>query len=117
MILFFMVIFAFSDKSVVKDSNIAARQEIISEIQSHDIKAVAVNPVQLPVFQIKWITFIDNVNFRFSDISLGTSSENNKIRQKYIFLKKQQLIIKPKLIAKFYYRMFSSDSPELPVLS
>ena len=117
-ILFFIIISAFSDKSIIKDTSIT-QQEIFSDLQSNNINAIVFNSVQLPDYHKGLISINDKYSFRFSDIRLVKFSDNTKTKLVYLFLQKLQFKIKPKLISRFYFFLcpLLSNSRELPVLS
>lgn len=115
-VLFCLMICSFSEKSINQNHDIA-KQEIVFAIKSNITKAVSVVSPQLPAYQKDWVVVVDKANFRFSDISLVKFSDTNEIIQKYSYLQKQQQIIKPKLITRFYYLLFSQDSDEFSILS
>ncbi len=68
-VLFFIVVSAFSNSSVANDNNIS-QQEFISDLQSYHVNATVSNAVQLPDYHKDQISFIDKSNFRYSDIRL-----------------------------------------------
>lgn len=115
-VLFCLMICSFSEKAIKHDRDVA-KQETAFAIKSNFTKAVSVVPAQLPAYHKDLVVAFDKANFRFSDITLVKFTDNIEITQISSYLQKQQQIIKPKLIAKFYYHLFSQDSDEFSILS
>ena len=115
-VLFFLMINAFSNKYVSHDRNIASH-ELVSELKSINTKAVAIKPVQLPSFQKDWVSLVDRMNYKLLDKNLKIYTDNLKIKQKSISLQNTELKVKPILNWKYYFQLLSPDPKESPILS
>lgn len=112
LILVFFCICAFSSDSESKFSN--SKLEIVTalNIKGKDVSLVKV--VQLPAYQKDWITYVERAHLKFSAVKNLLSSCNCKNFEKYKSLQLLQFEIVPKLVAKFYYLLFTTDFIEYP---
>ncbi len=115
-VLFFLLIAAFSDRSVQK-SNDGVQSKFISEWQADGAKAVVTDAGQLPLFQKNWISSIDKLNHYLFNTSLKQSAEDRRIAQRIISLRQTELVIKPLSICRFYYHLFPIVAEDVPILS
>jgi hypothetical protein len=115
-ILFLLVLSAFTEKSVNKNDDIA-KQETLSCSQSSDLNAIIVNSAQLPSFQKEWVINTDYSFVKLSDENMKSKLDNKKSLHTIIYLKYVNQIVKPLLIKRFYNQHHISTSDEIPVLS
>ena len=115
-VLFFLLIAAFSDRSVQK-SNDGVQSKFISEWQPDSAKAVVPDAGQLPLFQKNWISSVDKLNLHFFNATLKESAEDRRIARQFISLCQTELQIKPRSICRFYYHLFPIVAEDVPILS
>lgn len=108
--------YAFAEQSVKQD-NILSQQELVSDLNSTNTQATALNPVQLPPYEKEWVSVINKIHFKFCNGNLKIVTDNQKTAQIIIFLQKMQFVIKPLSACEFYCRMYPSESGEVPILS
>jgi hypothetical protein len=111
MALFLFVISSFSDNSVTQ--NTTSRHELVSEIHQNNVNAVNVDPLQFPSYKKTGVPLLRI----FFNENHQTVADNRKIVQTIIFRQRNQLLIKPLSICRFYYHLFSKNAKDLPVLS
>ena len=116
MVLFFILISAFSQNSFEQDDR-SVHYEWISIPNTSTMSAVSVEAIQLPLFDKSWVSVIDKSNFTFFNEDLKISAYNKKISQRIISFQKTQPLIKTTILCGFYHHLFPVDNDELPVLS
>ena len=114
-VLFFLFVSAFSNKSVNQTSG-ACRYELQSEFHANSAKAIVADAIQLPSVQKICLSLLCSANFDlFSEIH--KTAYTNKITQRFILLQQTRLLIKPLLLFRFCFCIIPPDTEELPVLS
>jgi len=111
MALFLFVISSFSDNSVKQNNTF--QHELISEIHPNNVNAVNVDAFQFPSYKKTGGSLLKI----FFNENHQTIADNRKIVQTIIFHQRNQLLIKPLSICRFYYHLFSKNAKDLPVLS
>lgn len=111
MALFLFVISSFSNNSVKQNNTF--QHELISEIHPNNVNAVNVDAFQFPSYKKTGVSLLKI----FFNENHQTVADNRKIVQIIIFNQKNQLLIKPLSICRFYYHLFSKNAKDLPVLS
>ena len=114
--LFFLLIAAFSDRSV-KQSNDPVQYEFVAESITNSAQAVSPDAVQLPLFYKEWISFVDKMSIHFFNENFKITADNKNIAQRLNILHQTELVIKPLTICRFYTHHFPIEAEELPVLS
>jgi hypothetical protein len=115
-VLFFLMIAAFSDRSVQK-SNDGLQSKFVSEWQANPPKAIVADAGQLPLFQKNWISSVNKLNRHLLNTSLKQSAEDRRIAQRIISLRQTELRIKPLSICRFYFHLFPAVADDVPILS
>lgn len=115
-VLFTLLISAFSDKSVQTDHNVI-NQELVADLSSNNADAVIINPIHAPSFQNNWVSVVDRMYISFINEDHQILADNKKTDQIIITLQKKQLLIKPNSISKFCYHLFLPETEDLPILS
>lgn len=111
MALFLFVISSFSDNSIKQNNTF--QHELISEIHPNNVNAVNVDAFQFPSYKKTGVSLLRI----FFNENHQTVADNRKIVQTIIFNQRNQLLIKPLSICRFYYHLFSKNAKDLPVLS
>mgnify|MGYP001289361246 CR=1 FL=1 len=111
MALFLFVISSFSDNPVKQNNTF--QHELISEIHPNNVNAVNVDAFQFPSYKKTGVSLLKI----FFNGNHQTVADNRKIVQTIIFNQRNQLLIKPLSICRFYYHLFSKNAKDLPVLS
>ena len=113
-VLFFLFICAFSKNSDKPIGN-AYHYGIASELHSN---ITILNDVQQVFYQKSLIPFIDKMNIKLFNESLKMITVSRLITQRFIFLQKAKLLIKPFFaLHRFYYQYQYIDTEDLPILS
>ncbi|HEY3388144.1 MAG TPA: hypothetical protein VGK38_01125, partial [Prolixibacteraceae bacterium] len=104
-VLFFLLMAAFSNRSVEKSSD-KVKIELAYEWHATAEKAISVDAVELPLFQKNWVSSVDNLSLQFFNATFKQSADNRKIAQRFISLHQIELVLKPFPISRFYYHHF-----------
>ena len=111
-VLFFLLMGAFSDQSV-KSSGFPNKVQSVTE--SHATPIIA-DSIQLPLFQKNLASFVDKKSFQLINTTYKRFADNRKLIQRFISLQQTELLIKPFNHMRFYYRLFPKDSDVVPIL-
>lgn len=114
-VLFFLLISAFSDKSATLSGNASNSKSIsYSELLS---QVSALNNAQQFPCQKTLIPFIENAHLILLNDCHKIIAANRAIDHKILFLQKDEALIKPVIHRRFYFQFHSIDIDEPPVLS
>lgn len=111
-VLFFLLMGAFSDQ-YVKPSIFPIKVQSVTE--SHASSVIA-DAIQLPLFQKNLASFVDKKSFQLFNTTFKRFADNRKFIQRFISLQQTELLIKPFTHIRFYYRLFSEDTGDVPIL-
>ena len=111
-VLFFLLIGAFSDQSV-KPSNIRVKVQSVTESQASFIIA---DSIQLPLFQKNLASFVDKKSFQLINTTFKRFADNRKLIQRFISLQQTELLIKPSTHTRFYHQLYSEDTDDVSIL-
>lgn len=111
-VLFFLLIGAFSDQSV-KPSGFPIKVQLVTE--SHPSSIIA-DAIQLPLFQKNLASFIDKNSFQLFNTIFKRFADNKKFIQRFISLQQTELLIKPSTLFMLYYHLIPEDTGDVPIL-
>jgi len=111
-VLFFLLMVAFSDHSV-KSSSEPIKAQSVTELSAN---LAATDAVQLPLFQKNQASLVDKMSFRLFNATFKRLADNRTITQRFIYLQQTELLIKPPTTCRFYYHLFPKDTGEVPIL-
>jgi len=116
MVLFFFLIISFPNRSNLSDSR-SSRIKGVSEVVTHSSGAVVADAVQMPSLQKSCLRllFNDNINL-FSETS-KIVADNRSVSRCLASVEKNEFVIKPLLLFRFYFPHQPSGSEEFPSLS
>jgi hypothetical protein len=111
--MFFLFVSSFSGTPVQKTSE-AIHTELIFCMHSASLQADLTDVAHVPVYHTSLLTSFDKLSIRLYSSLLRIFSDNSIYRQREISLQQAQFLAKPLVFHRFYYRLFSIDSGELP---
>jgi hypothetical protein len=112
-VLFFLFISAFAgnlNTSVGRDSQSISASELHSQV-------IALNDAQQISCQKIVIRYLENTDFKSVSDSYKIIDTNRSILHKILYLQKTELLIKPVIFHRSYYKYHIIDTDDLPVLS
>jgi hypothetical protein len=116
-ILQFLVISSFSNKSTNQTSGSSFQYDFKSEFHSNQAKAIIVDHIQCTSAQRSCLHILFNANLNLFSETYKLFADNNKILQRIIFLRKAELLIKPIRLVRFYFPPILMNSEDLYILS
>jgi len=111
-VLFFLLMVAFSDQSVKQTSEPVSVQ-LVADLHANSVIADA---IQLPSFQKSWVSVDDKTSFQLFNANFKRFTDNRTITQRFISLRRTELLIKPATYYRFYYHLFPKNTDEVPIL-
>jgi hypothetical protein len=111
--IFFLIVSSFAD-TPVKHKSGTERSELVFGVNPDMVIADLVIATNLPAFHKKLVSSLDKTGFRLCNCILKVFSDNNDILRREYSLKRELLLTSQFVFLRFYYRLFSFDSGELP---
>lgn len=112
LMLFFLLVFAFSDKTSQRSSVNAST--ILVELHFNS-NAIAVCSIGTPTFQQSWVTLHDNVPIKLFLNKIKILSDNSCVERQYLSVNKNGLLVESLVIQGFYYHYYYNNSKEFPL--
>jgi hypothetical protein len=114
--LFIFFVSAFSNKPINQTSD-SVRFELKAELNPSQLKAIALDAIQLTTVQKSCLYILYNANLNLFNTTHKILVDNSKVAQHIVMLKKTEQYVKPILLCRFYYQPISAESDEIPILS
>ena len=111
-VLFFLLMVFFSDKSV-RQTHLPVKVQSMAELPAN---SAITDAIQLPSFQKNLVSLEDKMSFKLYNASFKRFDDNRVITQQFISLQQTEFLIKPLTECRFYYHLFSKDTGEVPIL-
>jgi len=116
MVLICLLITSFFDKPNHQIS-FPAQYQLNNELSLSVVKAVAIDFVQMPSVEHSCLQLIYNDTLNLFSETCKIFADNNKITQRFIFLQKSELLIKPLRLSRWFcFQFIPTDNNELPIL-
>lgn len=116
MVLFFLLISSFSNKSA-SPITLSSQYQQKSELCLGITKAVVADAIQLPSIQNSCLPLLHNFNINLFSETCKILADNSTITQRFIVLKETELLIKPLLPLWLCIQLLPPDTKEPKILS